>query len=112
VCYCVVLAKETAVALTDILGTPIEVGSVVVACHNKRIILGRIIELFENSDSVKVDPLPYDTAGRRCIPKMKPFRRDEYNVFVINDQEHFMGIVKGYALNTGWFDEDPEYQDV
>jgi hypothetical protein len=79
------------VSFNDILGTPIEVGSIVVTCHNKRIILGRITELFENSYSVKVEPLPYDTDGRRPPPKMKPFRRDEYNVFVVTEQDHFIG---------------------
>jgi hypothetical protein len=108
----VVLKKETTVALNDILGTPIEVGSVVVVCHNNRIILGRIIELFENSYSVKVEPLPYDTDGRRPPPKMKPFRRDEYNVFVVTEQEHFIGTLKGYAHDSGYYDEDDlEYEE-
>jgi len=96
------------VDFNDILGTPIEIGSTVVACHNNRIILGRITELFENSGSVKVEPLQSDTAGRRPAPKMKSFRRDEYNVFVVNDQELFMGTLKGYAHNTGEFDEEDE----
>ena len=85
----------------DILGTPIEVGSTVITCHNNRIIVGRITELFENSCSVKVEPVRSDTAGRRPVPKMQSFRRDEYNVFVVNDQELFIGTLKGYAHNTG-----------
>jgi hypothetical protein len=39
---------------------------------------------------------------------MKPFRRADYNVFVVNDQDLFMGTLKGYAHNTGEFDEDYE----
>ena len=95
-------------ALNDILGTPIEVGSVVVVCHNNRIILGRIIELFENSYSVKVEPLPYDTDSRRPPPKMKPFRRSEYNVFVITDREMLVGTLKGYCHNSGEFDDEED----
>ena len=110
-CYNVVLFKETTVNLNDILGTPIEVGSTVITCHNNRIILGRIIQVFENSYSVKVEPVQSDTAGRRMVPKMKPFRRDEYNVFVVNDQELFMGTLKGYAHDTGEFDDEDSEED-
>ena len=94
--------------INDILGTPIEVGSTVITCHNNRIIAGKIIELYKNSYSVKVEPLPYDTNGRRPPPEMKPFRRDEYNVFVVNDQDLFMGTLKGYCHNTGEFDDNYE----
>ena len=94
--------------INDILGTPIEVGSTVITCHNGRIIVGRIAELYEQTYSVKVEPLPYDTDGRRDIPRMKPFRRAEYNVFVVSDQDLVMGTLKGYAHNTGAFDEDYE----
>ena len=97
--------------INDILGTPIEVGSTVITCHNNRIILGRIIEVFENSYSVKVEPIQSDTAGRRPVPKMKPFRRGEYNVFVVNDQELFISTLKGYAHNTGEFDDEEELED-
>jgi len=110
-CYNVVLFEETTVNLNDILGTPIEVGSTVITCHNNRIILGRIIQVFENSYSVKVEPVKSDTAGRRLVPKMKPFRRDEYNVFVVNDQELVIGTLRGYAHNTGEFDDEDSEED-
>jgi hypothetical protein len=90
----------------DILGTPIEVGSTVITCHNGRIIVGRIAELYDQTDNVKVEPLPYDTNGRRPPPGMKPFRRADYNVFVVSDQDLVMGILKGYAHNSGEFDEE------
>ena len=109
--YNVVLVKEATVNFNDILGTPIEVGSTVITCHNNRIILGRITELYENSYSVKVEPVQSDTAGRRQPPKMKPFRRDEYNVFVVNDLELVVGTLKGYAHNTGEFDDEDEDQE-
>ena len=94
--------------INDILGTPIEVGSTVITCHNNRIILGRIIEVFENSYSVKVEPVQSDTAGRRPVPKMKPFRRDEYNVFVVNNHELVISTLKGYAHDTGEFNDEDE----
>jgi hypothetical protein len=35
--------------------------------------------------------------------------REEYNVFVVSDAEVLMGTIKGYAHNTGeWDDEDEE----
>jgi hypothetical protein len=92
----------------DILGTPIEVGSTVITCHNGRIIVGRIAEIYEERGNVKVEPLPYDTNGRRPPPGTKPFRRADYNVFVVNDQDLFMSTLKGYCHNTGEFDEDYE----
>jgi hypothetical protein len=101
------LFKENAV-INDILGTPIEVGSTVITCHNGRIIVGRIAEIYDRTDNVKVEPLQFDTNARRDIPRMKPFRRADYNVFVVNDQELFMGTLKGYAHNSGEFDEDYE----
>jgi hypothetical protein len=103
------LFKELAMNDTvDILGTPIEVGSTVITCHNGRIIVGRIAEIYEQRGNVKVEPLPFDTNARRDIPRMKPFRRADYNVFVVNDQELFMATLKGYAHNSGEFDEDYE----
>jgi hypothetical protein len=42
---------------------------------------------------------------------MKPFRRGEYNVFVVNDQELFISTLKGYAHNTGEFDDEEELED-
>jgi hypothetical protein len=65
-------------------------------------------ELFEQSYNVKIEPLPFDTDGRRDIPRMKPFRRADYNVFVVGDQEMFMGTLKGYCHNSGHWDDDYE----
>jgi hypothetical protein len=93
----------------DILGTTIEVGSTVITCHNNRIIIGRIANIFDQTCNVTVEPLPFDTDGRRDIPRMKPFRRADYNVFVLNDQEMFMGTLKGYCHNSGYWDDN--YKD-
>jgi hypothetical protein len=92
--------------LKDILGTTIQTGSTVLTCHNNRIIIGRVAETFEHSGNVKVEPLPFDTDARRDIPRMKPFRRAEYNVFVVSDQDLVIGTLKGYCHNSGEFDEE------
>jgi len=94
--------------LKDILGTTIQTGSTVLTCHNNRIIIGRVAQTYEDSGNVKVEPLPYDTDSRRPPPKMKPFRRSEYNVFVITDQEMLVGTLKGYCHNSGEFDDEED----
>lgn len=94
--------------LKDILGTTIQTGSTVLTCHNNRIIIGRVAETFEHSGNVKVEPLPFDTDARRDIPRMKPFRRAEYNVFVITDREMLLGTLKGYCHNSGEFDDEED----
>lgn len=92
--------------LKDILGTTIKTGSTVLTCHNNRIIIGRVAETYEHSGNVKVEPLPFDTDARRDIPRMNPFRRAEYNVFVVSDQDLVIGTLKGYCHNSGEFDEE------
>jgi len=39
---------------------------------------------------------------------MKPFRRYDYNVFVVNDGEVLISTIKGFMHNTGEFDDDEE----
>lgn len=89
----------------DILGTPVELESAVIACHNNRIIVGKVIKINEQTHNVTVEPLPFDSGERRPPPDMKPFIRTSYNVFVVNDQELFMGTLKGYCHNSGLWDE-------
>ena len=92
--------------LNDILGTKIQVGATVVTCHNNRIIMGRVTKAYPESWQVQIEPLPWDTNARRDIPRMKPFRRQEYNVFVVTDKEMLVGTLKGYCHNSGEFDEE------
>jgi hypothetical protein len=92
--------------IKDILGKPINQGSTVITCHNGRIILGRIINVNRDTETVKVEAIASDTGGRRPPPAMKPFRRNDYNVFVVDDREMLIGSLKGYAHDTGEFDED------
>ena len=93
--------------IQDIVGTEIKLDATVVTTHNGRIILGRISKIYDN-DCVQVTALNTDTGGRRPAPKMKPFRRYDYNVFVVNDGELLISTLKGFMHNTGEWDEDDD----
>ena len=94
--------------IKDIVGTEIKLNDTVVTTHNGRIILGRVSKIYAHNDCVQVSALDTDTGGRRPVPKMKPFRRYDYNVFVVNEGELLISTLKGYMHNTGEFDEDEE----
>lgn len=94
--------------IKDIVGTEIKLNDTVVTTHNGRIILGRVSKIYAHNDCVQVSALDTDTGGRRPVPKMKPFRRYDYNVFVVNDGELLISTLKGYMHNTGEWDEDEE----
>ena len=94
--------------IQDIVGTEIKLNDTVVTTHNGRIILGRVSKIYVHNDCVQVSALDTDTGGRRPVPKMKPFRRYDYNVFVVNDGELLISTLKGYMHNTGEWDEDEE----
>jgi hypothetical protein len=97
--------------IQDIVGTEIKLNDTVVTTHNGRIILGRISKIYEDNDCVQVSAIDTDTGGRRPAPKMKPFRRYDYNVFVVNDGEVLVSTIKGFMHNTGEFDDDDEEDD-
>ena len=94
--------------IQDIVGTEIKLNDTVVTTHNGRIILGRVSKIYAHNDCVQVSALDTDTGGRRPVPKMKPFRRYDYNVFVVNDGELLISTLKGLMHNTGEWDEDEE----
>ena len=94
--------------IKDIVGTEIKLNDTVVTTHNGRIILGRVSKIYAHNDCVQVSALDTDTGGRRPPPKMKPFRRCDYNVFVVNEGELLISTLKGYMHNTGEWDEDEE----
>jgi hypothetical protein len=83
--------------IKDIVDNHINLGSTVIVAHNGRIILGRVIKLHTDTEQVTIEPVHSDTGGRREAPSMKPFRRYDYNVFVVNEDEHFMAALKGYT---------------
>ena len=94
--------------IKDIVGTEIKLNDTVVTTHNGRIILGRISKIYAHNECVQVSVLDTDTGGRRPVPKVKPFRRYDYNVFVANEGELLISTLKGYMHNTGEFDDDEE----
>jgi hypothetical protein len=94
--------------IQDIVGTEIKLNDTVVTAHNGRIILGRVSKIYAHNDCVQVTALDTDTGGRRPAPKTKPFRRSDYNVFVVNDGELIISSLKGFMHNTGEWDEEDE----
>ena len=94
--------------IKDIVGTEIKLNDTVVTTHNGRIILGRISKIYAQTDGVQVRARDTDTGGRRPAPMMKPFRRYDYNVFVVNEGELLISTLKGYMHNTGEFDEEDD----
>ena len=94
--------------IQDIVGTEIKLNDTVVTTHNGRIILGRVSKIYAHNDCVQVSALDTDTGGRRPVPKMKPFRRYDYNVFVVNDGELLISTLKVFMHNTGEWDEEEE----
>jgi hypothetical protein len=83
--------------IKDIVGNEIKLDSMVIVAHNGRIIIGQVKKLNDRSDSVTVVPVHSDSGGRRQAPCMKPFRRADYNVFVINEGEALFAALKGYT---------------
>ena len=92
----------------DIIGNELKPDAVVVYTDNNRIVLGRVTKIHEGSTKVSVIPLQSDTMGRRPPPKAKTVRREDYNVFVVNDAEVLIGTLKGYAHDTGRWTYDSE----
>ena len=94
--------------IQDIVGTEIKLNDTVVTTHNGRIILGQVSKIYADNECVQVSALDTDTGGRRPPPKVKPFRRSDYNVFVVNEGELLISTLKGFMHNTGEFNEDEE----
>jgi len=92
----------------DIMGTALKPDAVVIYSENGRIVFGRIIKIYENSTTVRVKPLLSDTNGRRSPPTNKEVRREDYNVFVVNEGEFVVGTLKGYTHDTGRWTYDPD----
>jgi len=95
--------------IQDIVGTEIKLNDTVVTTHNGRIILGQVSKIYADNECVQVSALDTDTGGRRPPPKVKPFRRSDYNVFVVNEGELLISTLKGFMHNTGEFNEDEEF---
>ena len=79
----------------DIAGAPLAQGDHCLVTEHNRIILARVIQLYENSNQVQLQPLNSNAGGRRSKPSQKRIRRECYNVYRIADQEITMSILRG-----------------
>ena len=79
----------------DIAGAPLAPDDHCLVTEHNRIILAKVIKLYENSNQVQLKPLNSSAGGRRGKPRQKPIRRECYNVYRIADQEITMSILRG-----------------
>jgi len=79
----------------DIAGAHLSPGDHCLVTEHNRIILARVIQVYESSNQVQLQPLSSDAGGRRSKPSLKPIRRECYNVYKIADTEITMSILRG-----------------
>ena len=79
----------------DIAGSHLSPGDHCLVTEHNRLILARVIEVYDSSNQVKLQPLSSDAGGRRSRPSQKPVRRECYNVYRIADQEITVSILRG-----------------
>jgi len=79
----------------DIAGAHLSPGDHCLVTEHNRIILARVIQVYEASNQVQLQPLSSDAGGRRSQPSQKKIRRECYNVYKIADQEITMSILRG-----------------
>jgi hypothetical protein len=79
----------------DIAGSHLGPGDHCLVTEHNRIILARVVKLYESSNQLQLQPLSSDAGGRRGRPSQKLIRRECYNVYRIADQEITMSILRG-----------------
>ena len=79
----------------DIAGAPLAPNDHCLVTEHNRIILAKVLKLYENSNQVQLQPLNSSAGGRRSTPNQKKIRRECYNVYRIADQEITMSILRG-----------------
>jgi len=79
----------------DIAGHHLSPGDHCLVTEHNRIILARVIEVYDSSNQVKLQPLRSDAGGRRSQPSQRPIRRECYNVYRIADSEITVSILRG-----------------
>jgi hypothetical protein len=79
----------------DIAGCHLSPGDHCLVTEHNRIILARVIKLYESSNQLQLQPLNSTAGGRRSRPSLKPIKRECYNVYRIADQEITMSILRG-----------------
>ncbi len=79
----------------DIAGAHLSPGDHCLVTEHNRIILARVIKLYDASNQVQLQPVRSDAGGRRSTPSQKRIRRECYNVYKIADTEITMSILRG-----------------
>jgi hypothetical protein len=79
----------------DIAGAALAPGDHCLVTEHNRIILARVIQVYDSSNQIQLQPLSSDAGGRRSQPSQKKIRRECYNVYRIADQEITMSILRG-----------------
>jgi hypothetical protein len=79
----------------DIAGNSLNLGDHCLVTEHNRIILARVIKVYDTSNQVQLQPLNSSAGGRRGTPNQKSIRRECYNVFRIADQDITISILRG-----------------
>jgi hypothetical protein len=79
----------------DIAGHHLSPGDHCLVTEHNRLILARVVAVYDTSNQVKLQPLKSSAGGRRGTPSQKQIRRECYNVYKIADQEITMTILRG-----------------
>jgi hypothetical protein len=79
----------------DLAGHDLSPGDHCLVTEHNRLILARVVKLYDSSNQVQLQPLDSTAGGRRHRPKQKMIRRECYNVFRISDQEITVSILRG-----------------
>jgi len=79
----------------DIAGAALAPGDHCLVTEHNRLILARVIQVYDASNQVQLQPLNSTAGGRRSRPNQKKIRRECYNVYRIADQEITMTILRG-----------------
>ena len=79
----------------DIAGAHLSPGDHCLVTEHNRIILAKVVKLYESSNQLQLQPVRSDAGGRRSTPSQKRIRRECYNVYRIADAEITMSILRG-----------------
>ena len=79
----------------DIAGAHLSPGDHCLVTEHNRIILARVVKLYDSSNQLQLQPVRSDAGGRRSTPAQKRIRRECYNVYKIADTEITMSILRG-----------------
>ena len=79
----------------DIAGAHLSPGDHCLVTEHNRLILARVIKLYEDSNQLQLQPVRSDAGGRRGTPNQKRIRRECYNVYKIADTEITVSILRG-----------------